>query len=235
MTLLVDLEQAVADALTAWLVSQLPGVKVSHRWPDPDTKLSSSAVTILRVGGPDYEDCDPVVVKSTPPSSGNNGSYVWRYATCSLAFQLDVWCTTKPDRSDLLAKLRTALTASKSATLSGAFLTAAGAGIQDPIEQAIYLQLAAPWDHIVAEYAFERPQFTDTADSVQRREYRATCEGTAFYDATETRTSPQLNSVIVAQYATTNPNLTMPSPTTTNELTTITATTITHTRGPRPT
>jgi hypothetical protein len=253
----VEEEDAVVSALCAWLssasaglgangTSGQPAIAVLDDWPDATPELALPSVSVTRADAPDVEELDPSLVLDVlgrPLStlvSGNSYNFIWRVAQATLPLQIDVWASSKPMRGDALARLRPALTASKAATLA-AYIAAtnailAGAGLdalpqQDPVDNSIVCQLAAPWDHVLADYAFEhRPELSLSPTAAGADEWRATLRGVATFDITVTAASAKLARVILKAFATTGSSL---SGTPKTQLTnTITASGSTITRGP---
>jgi len=198
--LTVSVVQASEDALDAWLTSQLLGVKISDEWPAPrDPFPAGGMVTILRVGQCQQTRVTPYVLKQVDDPYDVNSVFYWKVAACEQPLQLDVWTTSKPLRDDILNRLATALTAGKALTLSPAFFAAEGISPnQDPVALDISLQLAAPWDHLVAAYMFDEPETSDTPRTNKIREFRGTYHGTAWFDRTVARSSPRIKKVHIA-------------------------------------
>jgi hypothetical protein len=191
----VSVEQAATDALVAWITSQITDAKIWNEWPDAGPPLPvSGAISVLKAGPLDAIPCRPMEilkrVDDAPPAV--TSTFTWRTHACTQPMQLDVWAVSKFRRDDLVHRLGEALTASKKVTLA-AFLAAEGISTnQDPVVQAIVLQLAAPWDHLLASYQFDAPAIDDDAASSKRREFRATYRGQAFFDRTVSRSSPRI-------------------------------------------
>jgi hypothetical protein len=55
------MEEAGLRALRTWLGTNLPGVVISERWPDPSKNLPPQAITVLRVGKPQETSVAPVL------------------------------------------------------------------------------------------------------------------------------------------------------------------------------
>ena len=195
MAKLVSGVVAAENALVAWISSQLTDIMISKEWPTPGEPINpNGSVSILRAGG-----CDetPVIypnpTKVVPIPYTNNAQFYWRTHACEQPMQMDVWATSELRRDDIVERLNNALTAGRAQTLSPAFFATFGVDPnQNPVEQCIVLQLAAPWDHLVGAYQFESPETEDSAGSNKRREYRATYRGSAFFDRTVIRVSPRL-------------------------------------------
>jgi hypothetical protein len=195
----VSVEQAAGDALVAWIASQLTDVDVNDEWPDPNVPPAASGeITVLRAGACDETLVVPPQVLKTVPDAppAVTSNFYYRTHACEQPMQLDVWATSKPRRDDIINRLGTAMTAGKALTLSPAYFAAEGISTnQDPVVQSIVLQLASPWDHLVAAYQFEAPETDDTGDEVSRAEFRATYRGTAFFDRTVIRKLARLVQV----------------------------------------
>jgi hypothetical protein len=195
--LTVDVIQASEDALAAWIASQLPDVTVNDEWPTPGVPFKAGGeVTVLHAGACVETDVPPYVIKQVDDPFDVNSTFFWKVTSCEQPLQLDVWTTSKARRSDLINRLGNALTAGMGLSLSAAYLASVGASAnRDPVSRSLSLQLAPPWDHLVAAYWFESPDLTDTPASSKRREFRATYSGAAFFDRTVARVSPRMTSI----------------------------------------
>lgn len=194
----VPVEQAAATALVGWLTSQLAGVTIKDEWPDPGVPLVTPTVTVLTAGELDEEIVNPPqVLKSVPdPPPAVTATYWFRTHWCSQPLQIDAWASSKPSRNDLIKRLGDALTAGKAQTLSAAYFAAEGISPnQDPVELSIVLQLAAPYDFLVAAYQFDAPDKIHDGDSAERKEWRASYRGFAYFDRVVSRNVPQLLNV----------------------------------------
>lgn len=214
----VELEEAVQNALVTYLQSAAagllanpttgqPGVAIYGDWPEPDVKLQMPSLSVMRVGEPDVTDLDPTVIGPPLLVSGNRYQYTYRIAQATLPLQLDIWASSKAMRSDTLARLRLALTASKDVTLASYFTSIGGApALQDPVENSIVLQLGAPWANTLADYSFSyRVQHSESPNAAGAREWRATLRGEATYDITKVLTEASLSQIILKTNPTPDP------------------------------
>ena len=192
----VSVAQAAENALVAWIASQLPDVVTNNEWPDPGVPLNKRGeVTILRAGGYQEMTVRPQVVRTDLDPFQIQTTFHWKVSNVEQPMQLDVWATSKAKRDDILNRLGTALTAGPGETLSAACLASYGAQpahLQNPVARVVLLQLAAPWDHLVASFQFDSPETTDSARASSEREFRATYHGTGFFD----RTVPKISARI---------------------------------------
>jgi len=203
----VSIEQAAANALAAFLTTQLSGVTVSPYWPNPSTKLPSKAVTVVPVGRRRETDHlgDFIRVVSSEiiyllDDAGNslvddNGEplidskskrYTYTVSAIEQPFQLDVWALTDPDRNDIVARLDEALSLGLGTTI--------GAASADPFRDGTLLALSDGFTGYV-DFTFEGPTKDDSAEAASRSEYRATYSGIAACQRTQQVTLPTLQSV----------------------------------------
>lgn len=168
---MISIQQAACDQLAVWLGSQLPGVVVEPRWPAPSKELPRKAVSIIQAGPRKDENIQPDLLSAT--NSGTTQSVTrWRLKACEQPIQIDVWTKTDPERDDILARLDIALNAGESA-LTGFFNPM-------PVGPGVLLKLTGDWADTYADCQFESADITDTPDSTERAEYRATIRGTIY-------------------------------------------------------
>jgi hypothetical protein len=206
----VELEQAVAMALQAWLASapaglgavaatNQPAISVFGDWIEGDVTATFPRAVILRTGEPDILELDPQPLADIPPVfvSGNTWNYTWIVGEGTQNLDMEVWATNKPMRGDTLARLRAALKASVDVTLA-AYIAAQPPGTipaHDPVSNEILLQLAAPYATTIASYYFEKPRLFEAPNAVGEREWRASFSGEAHYDITVVAPSAALASI----------------------------------------
>jgi hypothetical protein len=187
----VSVEQAAANALGRWLVSQLPAseVTVDTRWPEASVDMPTTGITILLAGPPDEEPLDPVVVADAPIDA-THGMFTWRLAALRQPLQMDVWTRYDLARDDILARLVPLLHAGMRASV--------GAYNANPVRHGVLVPLSDGWDGY-ADCFFDRPQRFDSPGAVQRCEYRATYRGWADVDLTITAPSARLARLFLVQ------------------------------------
>lgn len=195
----VSVERAALQALVAWLGSQLSPTHVSDEWPDAGVAIPTAGiVSVVFAGACDETPVRPphVLKQVNDPSPAVTANFYFRTHFCAQPLQLDVWATDKYTRDDLVNRLGDALTAGPRQTLSPTYFTNEGIQTnQDPAVQSIILQLAAPWDHLVASYSFDAPEREDTTTMAKEREYRAIYRGQSFFDRTVIKNVARLLNV----------------------------------------
>lgn len=192
--MLVSIQQAAADALAAWLSSQLTGCVVKSEWAGPDPTLANRTIAITMLGKRSDEWIDPVQVSFSAPVAGLTTS-VWLVANCSQVYQLDVWTTSPADRLDVDAQLEPALHRGQAA-----YNTATGQSYPtvpqaDPFDTTLLLPLAAPWAPGTALFLFDGASIEDDPDAVKGAEYRATRRGTAWFGLTMSSVDPAMSDI----------------------------------------
>jgi hypothetical protein len=167
---MISIQQAAANALATWLASKLPGdVDVDSHWREPTEQLPPKSLTVLLAGPADDELIDPVVVSQTNDPTDPIATYTYRFRCRRQALQLDVFTQYDADRDDIMARLDYALNAGATASLGADYNT-------EPIRNGLSLALADGWSGI-AEFLFEGPAVSDTTDSEQTTDFRATYRG----------------------------------------------------------
>lgn len=163
-------DQPTAEALA----DNLRAVLVAHR--RSSAHLHTDGATSLLQQGPVVPGDDQSLIDATGALLVALAShyvariYLWRVAELDLPLQLDVWATNDTGRDDVMARLVSILYAGSGAS--------AGDAIDDPVEQALTLELGDGWAGVRAEVAFGAPSVIDTGESKSRDEYRATYRGT---------------------------------------------------------
>jgi hypothetical protein len=186
MAQLISVEQAAQTALKTWIASQLSGVTIFDHWPDMQD-LPARAISILRAGTREDEFVDIVCIAEPTP-----GTYTWRLRACEQPLQLDVWTTSDPARSDIMARLEAILNAGPSFTLNAVSFPDVPT---DPFTAGILLQLPGAWSNTLADFTFDEPRVVDSPTSIKEREYRATYRGRAYFDLTLSTTSPRMTRI----------------------------------------
>ena len=196
MPLLISVQQAAMNALKGWLQSSLPrDWKIDARWPDPDRRLPSKAVTVIMSGPVQWIMTDPVVVDG-PFDVGIPGSkaWTWRLRTGIQPIQLDLWSNSAFSVDDMAARIESVLNAGESATGTNA----AGQLPSDPFRNGILLKLQDGWSGN-CDFVFNEPEIIEDPTSVQRSEYRYIYHGEAIFNLTGTATSVQLAQVTLKE------------------------------------
>ncbi len=162
----VSIEQAAANALAAWLASQIGSdVAVEARWPDPEKPLPPKAVTVLLAGVYSDDYLQPELAVERPVDErGPLPIYRWRVLERTQPLQLDVWATYDVVRDDLKKRLDDALNM--------------GNLPYEPVGPGLVLDLGDGWDG-KADFIFDAGAITDSPNAVQVSEYRATFSGEA--------------------------------------------------------
>ncbi len=165
----VSIEQAAANALAGWLSSALgPDVIVDQRWPDPEKPLPPRAVTVLLAGVHSDDYLQPELAIDRPVDESRPFPiYRWRVLERTQPLQLDVWAHYDVVRDDLKKRLDDALNM--------------GNLPYEPVGPGLVLDLSDGWDG-KADYIFDAGAITDSPNSVQVSEYRATFSGEARSD-----------------------------------------------------
>ena len=185
-----SIQQAALNSLATWLTSQISsGVEISARWPSPDRALPAKAITIIKAGNTFDTPIERNIINQVDSLLDNSTIATWQIRSRRQPLQLDVWATTEPDRDDLLAQLDSALNAAESPVTS--FGDAAGSGL--------LLNIADGWVNSFADFSFDGPSITDTPDSVQRSEYRATISGDLYVMLTVDRTSARQIQIALSE------------------------------------
>ena len=112
----IDARNAAAEALQAYLraaVFQIPGVpparfrlkEVRTEWPEDFTKLEFPAAGITTpVVLHDAHNLSPTALEETHGVFGRD-TVLWKTAELAIQFQVDFWCTNKPERTAIMAAL----------------------------------------------------------------------------------------------------------------------------------
>ncbi len=203
------IEQACVNALKTYLESRLapyttPHVtsfKISEEWPAPDAKLPRLAITILKVGErqethvqPEVVDVQPAMVGAPPAPHAILRDYRWRVKLIQQPLQLDVWSTYPAIRNDIAARIDEALHQGPAVTLNEPSNISL-----DDFRDGLLLALNPATGHIGhADYQFEGFVIDDTADDVQRNEYRATRTGSVSAALTIVKRMPRMANISIA-------------------------------------
>lgn len=220
MAYIVSITQAVANAMATYLSAALTGgVIVQPRWPDANTRLPPRAVTVLLVGPPIYD-----MVQARPDTTtivdATHVSTSWVVYNVRQPMQLDVWATSDASRDDIIAQLDNVMNVGQSALVNPISLP-------DPTGEGTTLNIGNGWNG-TADYIFDSPGRLDTADSVQRSEYRASAKGEAHMALSITAVSSRMNQIIFKEKV--HEALTAPT-TQLFDIVTITASGVTRTQG----
>ncbi|HEU4728388.1 MAG TPA: hypothetical protein VFT22_10875 [Kofleriaceae bacterium] len=194
MALAVSIQQATCNALQLWLSSQLTGVSVEARWPDPEKQFPpGGAVTILLAGGSEEILVDPAVVSVVPsdPADPTHKTFIVRFRYRRQRIQLDVWHTSDVGLDDLIERLDIALNAPESLTMPNTVNS-------DLTRNGVLLALADGFTGN-CDFTFEQPELDMNADRVQQREWRATYRGFVDLMLARTVTSAVLTQIELRQ------------------------------------
>lgn len=187
MALLVSVQQAALNALASYLADVLPDVSVEPRWPDPDKKLPSKAITLIPAGPRTLLYFGrPEILEKVEDISPTAALYRWIVAEAELPVQMDIWTTYPLDRDDIIARLDNLVNVGFTA-LSGINLLT-----QNPVEDFIALELGDGWEGSNANFFFDTVKFDDTAPQTIRHEYRATYKGMGAFNLTIVAESPKI-------------------------------------------
>jgi hypothetical protein len=193
--------QAAANALAAWLQTQLDSdIVIAPRWPDPGKPLPAKAVTVIRVGTPSRVDVSCLALVSRVNISPTVVRSTWQFGSMTQALQLDLWATNDFDRDDMLAQLSDALTAGIEQTLCVGVDPNTVGITGDPVRDGVLVPfLAADGYPGNADFCFDTPMVDDDPQSIQRKEYRATYHGEAQFAYVVTRDTPRILAATLKQ------------------------------------
>lgn len=200
----VTIQQAAANAFTAWLSTKMPGIPVEPRWPSPDKQKPQKSITLVTAGPRRDTPIDLRVLKKTNVGLKQT-SAVWQVAACIQPVQLDVWATRDVDRDDLMAQLDTLLSCDAS-SLSGVYNPM-------PVGHGNLIAVQDGWQAFgtVADFSFSEPDCDNEADTAPRDIYRATYSGNAYFMLTVTTlTARQLAANFVQRISETDQPSTFP-------------------------
>lgn len=144
---------------------------IHSRWPNKD--FPGRAITLITAGSRRDQVFEPRVLSNTN-SGTNQTKSVWQIAECTQPLQLDVWATSHDERDDLLARLDIALHGGYSAIRPGR---------SNPVEGFFAVELSDGWEDLgntTAQFHFDSADYEDSADTIQRCQFRATYSGEAF-------------------------------------------------------
>jgi hypothetical protein len=161
----VAIQDAALSALQSWLQTKMGNdVDIDQEWPDPEKPLPAKAITIVAgqweddMLQPDWDNAEAVT------GHPEQKLYRWRILERTQPFQLDIWATYSPVRSDLVKRLDDAL--------------ATGTLSNDPVGNGPILSLGNGWTGTV-DFLFFGGRYIDNAYAVQQSEYRASYQGEA--------------------------------------------------------
>jgi hypothetical protein len=169
----VSVAQAAANALANYLDQSLSDdVTVQARWAEPDVQLPPKVVAVLKVGSRRRLDVVGQAEEARELLPDGKTIRVTRaIGSYEQPLELHVWANNDVDREDMIAQLDQALNAGIPQTL----------GLNgDPWRDGLLLALLEA-DRFVGnvEFWFDEPEYFDSAEAVQRREYRAIFVGEA--------------------------------------------------------
>ncbi len=172
---MVSVQQASANALAAWLRTQITGVTIFSRWPNTDVKLPERVLSITTSGRRRDIPIQPTILSNTPNGDTNTDT-VWLVAACVQPLQLDVWTRTHQDRDDLVAQLDVLLragTAALAPDVDNPFTNPIG------IESGVLVTLGDNWPDTIADIEFADPELEEAGDQASAADFRATYRGNA--------------------------------------------------------
>lgn len=181
----VSIQDAAMNAVKTWLATKLGNdVTVLNGWPDPDMPLPAKAISVY-AGHWEDEHLQPEVDSATAvPNSVATKTFRWRMTERTIPFQLDVWSTYEPVRSDIMARIDNALMA--------------GSLTNEPVANGPLLSLADGWTGKVDVFLFGGHK-VDNSYANQQSEYRATYNGEARVILYVDVISPCQNTIIFQQ------------------------------------
>lgn len=179
--------EALACYLRGALVSDIPGLVVEPRWVPETSQLPERMITIIKSGTRTAEFLDPIPISSEATSVATQRVYTWRISDILQPLQLDVWATSEAHRDDIVARLEGPLNRGLSIVDPTA----------DPFGPGLTLALGCGWTGY-GDFVFTDLEDDDTADAVQRSEYRAMARGRVRATMTVKLTEPRLSRVFVA-------------------------------------
>lgn len=186
-----QVEQHALSAVCGWVTTRLAPlatdanvgpIAIYDRWPDPSVKLKVPAVSLFLVGTSTLYEVDPAPISrddsTTPPT------YTWAFRFADYPFQVDVWADSSAVRWKIASAVEKAFKAGR-----------APLGITniDPFENGVLVPMTGDFVGMT-DASVKAPEAFDTADSVNRSEYRATFQGLLSVQATLKAQSPRLTN-----------------------------------------
>lgn len=170
----VSIQQAATNAFVAYLAAELPDVRVEGRWPPPDRKMVTPAITVVPAGRRQDTPIDMRVLSKANTGTSNTRALI-QIAACYQPYQLDVWTTGHLQRDDLMARLDALLRAGETA-LTGVYNP-------DPLGHSVLVAVADGWEEssTTADFTFEEPDIEDLPNSVEVADFRAIYRGGAHF------------------------------------------------------
>jgi len=182
----ISIGQAAANALTAWLKSQVPNdVAVYPHWADPDVvfgRLSdaspvSKIISVVKYGRRQRLDVNGF--QQTVSTTAIAGSTLSQVRTELGSFiqpmRIEIWATSDMARESVIALLDVALSAGFMPLQVGANPVDA-----DPLADHVVVPLLET-DNFVGnvDFWFDAPEYDDDADNIQRNRYTSAYFGEA--------------------------------------------------------
>ena len=169
--LIVSVQQAAVNALATYINSKLEpiygdeGIDVLNRWPEPGYARPRRVISLHLRGTREYEMMAPEVDVTVSQATGqtNVRLYVWKLGYVEQPIVIDIWAESHAERDDLCARLDTALRDASGNDYA----------IGDPFEEDLVLALGDGYFGTADFYIDSGPDYTDTAESIQVGEYRA--------------------------------------------------------------
>jgi hypothetical protein len=195
MPQLISAQKACANALAQYIAATLaaqgnPDVVVSQHWPQASKALPRRAITVLEAGEAQRELTQASVTLENVRTS-TTADYMVQAYNARLPMQIDIWASSDVERDDLIARLDDMLNQGCS-QLPGVFNPDAfSEGVTLPMGANTISPSSTSWNGN-SMFWFESFVETDTPDSTQRSEYRASARGEAQYVYVQTRTLDRL-------------------------------------------
>lgn len=186
-----QVEQHALSALCGWVTAQLApfasdanvgAIKTYDKWPEASVKLIIPSVSLFLVGTSTQYEHDPAPIarddSTTPPT------YTWAFRFADYPFQVDVWADSSAVRWKIAAAVEKAFKAGRAPL---------GITNRDPIENSVLVPMTGDFVGTV-DASVKAPEAFDTADSIDRSEYRATFQGLLSVQSTLKAQSPRLTN-----------------------------------------
>lgn len=151
--------EALVASLQSYLAQAISGLTVLAEFPDPNQRLKYPSLSIFS-GDPQHQAFPPTKVSQTTPDTQGRVVVTQFVGEYDLTMQLDLWCSSKPERDLYIGKVLNAINA-QSMDLTGK---------RNPT--GLSLQLAnyfGEW----ARYDIDGHSYRDDEQAAERRERRA--------------------------------------------------------------
>jgi|GEM_PF-2299977 hypothetical protein len=207
----VSIGKACANALARWLKTSLTeDVRVFDHWP-ASSRLKGRAVTVVRVSTREKDDSFGFYQQSGRTNlSPKSASIAFKFGDITQPLQLDAWADSEDGRDDLIAQLDDVLWAGVPQTMNTPNGPQTFTG--NPFRDGLLLQLEDGFEGNTVDIVFDDVHIHDDAESIERREYRATWTGPAVASYAVTRTVPRMVQAELKAEITEKPVVMPPSP-----------------------